>query len=112
MAKTSKKAPIKVKAKAPKGLFEKRNVGRVSTKPLIHKDGSHYTDIEYFELLGRKVIEIEKANPNPNVPINFQEYGFDRNTCEVAKCVAQAIDDKRPVEEIKNYITSCIVIDE
>lgn len=107
MART-RKQPIKVKAKAPSGLFEKSSVGRVSTKPLIHKDGSHYSDLDYFELLGRKCIELEKNNPNPNLPINYNELGFDRNVVEVAKCVVQAIDDKRPRQEIESYIKSCV----
>lgn len=112
MKQANKKQPIKVKQKAPSGIFERASVGRVSTKPLIHKNGSHYRDIEYFELLGRRCVEIEKANPNPNIPVDYQKYGFDRNVCEVAKTIVKAIDEKRPTEEIESYLQRCINIDE
>ena len=47
---------IKQKQKLFNGIRE----GRSSYKPLEHKNGTKFNDVEYFELLGRKCIEMDK----------------------------------------------------
>ena len=45
-----------VKKKLDK-IYSKKSVGRISLKPLEHKDGTPFDDIDYLELLGRKAIK-------------------------------------------------------
>ena len=88
-------------------LFNHRGVGRKGYKPLKHKDGTPFTDIEYFELLNERVKEIEKEQAG-NTFINYEEYGFDRDTVEIAKQVGKALDEKRPEKEIRDFLGACI----
>lgn len=101
--------PVEIKNKLDK-IYSKSKVGRQSFKPLLHKDGSIYTDIEYFELLGRKAIQLEEdqKEKNPNIPVNYNDFGYDLNVMKVAKQVAKAIDENRSTEEINGFIQSCI----
>lgn len=95
----------------PKNMFNGVNVGRTSFRPLKHeKDGTHLTDIEYLELLGRKAKEIEENNPNKDkgISVNFKKMGYDPDTIVLAKCVCEAIDEGRPTDEINAYIKNCV----
>lgn len=93
------------KIKPNPALFRDAKVGRVSYKPLVHKDGRQFNDVEYFELLGRKAIELDKANKS-NLPTNYGAY--DRDTINVAKQVAQGIDDGYSQEELQQFLNACI----
>ena len=93
------------KIKPNPALFRDAKVGRVSYKPLEHKDGRPFNDVEYFELLGRKAIELDKANKS-NLPTNYGVY--DRDTINVAKQVAQGIDEGYSQEELQQFLNTCI----
>lgn len=100
-----KKAVVKQVVKRP-DLFQGQAVGRLGFKPLSHKDGTPYDDVDYFELLGRKAISMDKENTSKNLPTDYGE--LDRNTIEVAKQVVKAIDEKMPKKDILNFINMCI----
>lgn len=100
----SKSAVVKMQPN-PK-LFSGSKVGRTSFKPLQHKDGTNLNDVEYFELLGRKCLEMDKNNPNKNLPTNYGNY--DRTTCELAKEVCRGIDAGMSKEELTKYIVNSI----
>lgn len=100
-----KKAVSKQVIQRPE-LFSGQKVGRVGFKPLCHKDGTPFDDVDYFELLGRKAIELDKANTSKTLPTNYGEY--DRDTINVAKQVVKAIDEKMPKQDILNFINMCI----
>lgn len=87
-------------------IFNKK-VGRTSFKGLKHKDGENFTDIEYFELLAKRVEEIEKENQN-NKFINYSDYGFDNDCVKVAKQINEALKEGRPQKEIKDFLALCI----
>lgn len=106
-----RKAKIKNTVKPNPNLFNHSKVGRTPFKPLKHKDGSPFTDIEYFELLGKKVEELEKNNPNPNLPVDFQSHGLDPQVVAFTKTVCEAIKEGRPESEITAYITQSIDYD-
>lgn len=95
-----------MKARANKLFAGAKKDGIQSFKPLQHKDGRKFTDIEYFELLGRKCLEKDKLNRNPNLPTDYGEY--DRNVCEVAKEVCKGIDSGMTNEELQTYLDMCI----
>ena len=97
--------------KPNESLFKNRPVGRNNFKPLLHKDGRSFTDIEYFELLGRKAIEMEENNPNPRIPVNYGE-GIDRDTVAVAKEVVKAIDNGMSNKDIQSYLNVCIDLEQ
>lgn len=98
-----------VKKKLDK-IYSKKSVGRISLKPLEHKDGTPFDDIDYLELLGRKAIKMEQEQKlvNPNIPVNYAEKGYNLECVKLAKTVCEAIDDKRPRQEIKDYILSSL----
>lgn len=87
-------------------LFAEQKVGRTSFKPLEHKDGTKFSDVEYFELLGRKCIEMDKANKNPSIPTDYGKY--DRDTVAVAKEVVKGIENGLSKEELTQYINRCV----
>lgn len=87
-------------------LFINATVGRTAYKPLEHKDGRQYDDVDYFELLGRKCEELDKQNPYKNVPTDYGQY--DRDVVNVAKQVCKAIDDGTPRNEIQMFLNRCI----
>ena len=93
------------KTKPNPALFRNAKVGRNTYKPLEHKDGRQFNDVEYFELLGRKALEMDKLNKT-NLPTNYGDY--DRDVVNVAKQVAQAIDDGYSQEELKQFLDTCI----
>lgn len=93
-------------------IFKNVQVGRVALKPLSHKDGTPFKDYEYFELLGRKCEELEKINPNPNLPVNYQQYGFDITAVNLAKKVCEAIDENRPISEIETFVSQSIIMED
>ena len=93
------------KIKPNPALFRDAKVGRVSYKPLVHKDGRQFNDVEYFELLGRKAIELDKANKS-NLPTNYGAY--DRDAVNIAKQVAQGIDEGYSQEELQQFLNTCI----
>ena len=100
----AKKKEVAIKPN-PK-LFQNAHVGRTSFAGLKHKNGTPLKDVEYFELLGRQCLELDKKNPNKNLPT---DYGlFDRNTCEVAKQVALAIDEGMSTEDLQRFLSTCI----
>ena len=99
-----------MKNKAVDKLFANKKVGRQSFKGLKHKeDKSDLSDLEYFELLGRRVIEMDKLNKNDNIPTNYGN--LDRNVCEVAKMICQAKDEGMSEHELNQYLQSCIEIE-
>lgn len=100
-----KQKPIQKLKPNPK-LFEKIKVGMQAYKPLEHKDGSKFNDVEYFELLGRKCIEMDKANRNPALPTNYGDY--DRDVVAVAKEVCKGIDNGLLHEELQQFLNTCI----
>lgn len=87
-------------------LFKDTRVGTLSYKPLEHKDGTKFDDVDYFELLGRKAIEMDKLNKNPNIPTNYGDY--DRNVVEVAKNVCKGLDDGMSKADLSEYLRACI----
>lgn len=95
-----------MKARANRLFAGAKKDGIMSFKPLQHKDGRKFTDIEYFELLGRKCIEKDKLNPNPKLPTDYGNY--DRNVCEVAKEICKGIDAGLSNEELQTYLDMCI----
>lgn len=95
-----------MKAKVNPNLFKNSRVGRTPFQALRHKNGKALKDVEYFELLGRHCIELDKLNPNKALPTDYGT--FDRNTCEVAKQVARAIDDGVPMKQLEYFVASCI----
>jgi hypothetical protein len=99
----------KTNAKPSPKLYDGVQPGRISYKPLHHKDGTIFDDVDYFELLGRKCIELDKKNRNPVVPTDYGTY--DRDTVTVAKEVCKAIDNGVSREDISDYLKRCIDID-
>ena len=77
----------------------------------IRKDGSIYTDVDYFELLGRKALEMEKNNPNPKLPVNYGE-GVDVECVKLAKEVVKGLDAGMSHDELNQYLNTCIKYDE
>ena len=96
-----------------KKIYKNSKVGLGSFKPLIDKETKQpLKDVDYFELLGRKVEELEEQRTNKAIPINYASMGYDPNAIQIAKCVCKAIDEKRPKWEIEDYIKSCVVYEE
>lgn len=93
-----------------KKLFIDKKPGIINYKPLMHKNGRPFTDIEYFELLGRKAIELDKLNKS-NLPTDYGD-GIDRDTVEVAKNVVNAIDNGISNEDITKYLSICIDLEQ
>lgn len=87
-------------------LFDKSKVGYSSFQPLLHKDGSVYSDVEYFELLGRKCIEMDEQNKNKSIPTDYGDY--DRNVVTLAKEVVKGIDNGISKKELTQYINRCV----
>ena len=94
-----------IRARKPE-LFENQHVGRTPYAGLKHQNGRPFKDVEYFELLGRKCLEMDKKNPNKAIPTNYGE--LDRNVCEVAKQVAMGIDEGMSTEDLQQFINTCI----
>lgn len=95
--------------KANPSLFRGIREGRASYKPLEHKNGQKFSDVDYFELLGRKCLEMDKANKNPSLPTNYGNY--DKATCHVAKEICRGIDEGMSKEELQQYLDTCINYD-
>lgn len=93
-------------AKADPDLFNGAKVGRIGFKPLHHKDGSILDDVDYFELLGRKCLDLDAENTNPIVPTDYGTY--DPTTVQVAKEVCKAIDEGVSKKDIQLYLSRCI----
>lgn len=87
-------------------LFENQKVGRASYKPLQHKDGRDFSDVDYFELLGRKCIEMDKQNKNPAIPTDYGD--FDRDVVAVAKQVVYGLDNGLSKSELTQYLNRCV----
>ena len=90
-------------------LFKNVKVGRGCFKPLVHKEsGTPLSDIEYLELLGRKTIEMDKANRDyPTIPTNYGE-GYDRDVVAFAQEIVKGKDAGLSDEELQKYINSCL----
>ena len=96
-----------------KKIYKNSKVGMGSFKPLIDKETKQpLKDIDYFELLGRKVEELEQQRLNKEIPINYASMGYDPNAVTIAKSVCKAIDQNRPKWEIEDYIKACVVYEE
>lgn len=91
-------------------IYSRKSVGRMSFKPLQHKDGTPFDDVDYMEMLGRKAIKMEEEqkSKNPNIPVNYSEHGYSPLAMELGKRICKQIDDKRPREEVKEYMLSQI----
>lgn len=90
-------------------LFENSQVGRIAFKPLHHKNGDIYTDLEYMELLGRKCIELDKENTSTSIPTDYGT--FDRDVVEVAKQICKGIDAGMNKKDLQKYLSMCIDTD-
>lgn len=95
-----------IKQRPNANIFGDTCVGRKNFKPLQHKDGTNFSDVEYLELLGRKAIEMDKANNNPRIPTDYGN--FDRETVNLAKEVVKGIDNGFSKEELQKYICNCV----
>lgn len=93
-------------SKSQKELFNNSKSGVLNYKKLKHKNGDEFTDLDYFELIGRKAIEMDEQNPNPRIPTNYGE--LDRNVVEVAKQVVKALDDGMNKNDVAQFISNCI----
>ena len=102
-----KKVELSNKIKPNPIMFKHTSVGRNSFKALKHKDGTPYSDVDYFELLGRKCIELDKSNRNTNVPTNYGD-NYDLSTVNVAKQVVKALDDGIARDDVAEFIKQCI----
>lgn len=98
------------KVKPNPNLFVDSKVGRTSFKPLKHKDGTIYTDLDYFELLGRKCIELDRENRNSSLPTDYGT--FDRDVVKVAKEICKGIDEGMSKKELQQYLSMCIDINQ
>lgn len=87
-------------------LFENSKVGYSTFRPLQHKDGTDYDDVDYFELLGRKCLEMDKENKNPSIPTDYGNY--DPNAVALGKEVVKGIDNGMTKKELKQYIARCV----
>lgn len=79
--------------------------GRGAYKTLEHKDGRKFDDVDYFELLGRKCIEMDKKNTT-NLPTNYGRYS--KECVDVAKEVVKGIDNGMTHEELNAYLVTCV----
>lgn len=87
-------------------IFKHSKVGRGDYRGLMHSNGRPYSDIEYFELLGRRAEELDKLN-NTRMPTNYGNY--DRDVIAVAKQVVKALDEGYSHDEINHFLKQCIV---
>lgn len=95
-----------VKKQAPTNLFNGMRTGSDRLKPLMHKDGRAFDDFEYFELLGRKAIEMNEANKT-RIPTDYGDY--DKDTVNLAIKVVEAYDSgEYTKDELGQYISSCL----
>lgn len=100
-----------MKNKRVEKLFGNKKVGRSSFRGLKNKETKQpLTDLEYFELLGRKAIKMDEENPNKNIPTDYK--GLNRDVVNVAKTICQAIDEGMSKTELTNYLQTCIEIEE
>lgn len=90
--------------------FGKSRVGRNGYKPLKHKNGKIFTDLDYFELLGRKCLQMDNENPNKNLPTDYGK--LDRDCVKVAKEVVRGLDNGMSRREVERYIQMCIQLPE
>lgn len=91
-------------------LFKKSMVGRNSFKPLVHKNGQTFDDIDYLELLGRRCIEIDKANENSRIPPNYGE-GIDPQCVALSKEIVKGIDNGFTKKELLEYLNNSLIIE-
>lgn len=97
------------KIKPNPNLFKNTHVGRNTYKGLVHKDGTPFDDVDYFELLGRKCIELDKQNSNKRLPTDYGSY--DLETVKMAKEICKGIDSGMNKKELTQYISQSIKID-
>lgn len=89
-----------------KTIFNKSIVGFKPFKGLKTKQGEKFNDMQYFEFLGRKCIEMDNQNTNKNYPTNYGN--FDKDCVQLAKEVVKAIDNGENEMDIKKYIINSI----
>lgn len=79
--------------------------GRSAYKPLKHKDGTPFDNVDYFELLGRKCMELDKKNTS-NLPTNYGKYSLE--CVNVAKEVVKGLDAGMSHDELNAYLDTCV----
>lgn len=80
--------------------------GLKAFRPLKHKKtGKPLTDVEYFDLLGRKCESMDKANKT-NIATDYGPY--PREVCELAKTVSKALREGSTSAEVQQYLNRCI----
>ena len=89
--------------------FEGIKAGGNNLKELKRKDGKKMKDLDYIELLGRHCKQLDKENPNPNIPTNYGE-GYDLNVVNFAKQVVEAIDEGYNRRDLEKYIANSITL--
>lgn len=88
-------------------IFKNMRSGRNSFAPLKHKNGKAFSDLDYFELLGRKCQEIEKNHTNKKMPVDYGNY--DIEVVKVAKDVVNALDSgEYSRKDVAEYLTQII----
>lgn len=80
--------------------------GNFLLQQLTHKNGTRLSDLEYFELLGRKCIEIDKKNTSSYMPSDYGSY--DVQVVAVAKDICKALDEGIPRKELADYLKQII----
>lgn len=79
--------------------------GRGGYKALQHKDGKVFDNVDYFELLGRKCLELDAKNTT-NLPTNYGKYS--KECVDVAKEVVKGLDSGMTHAELNAYLDTCI----
>ena len=85
--------------------FSDVKTGRSGYKSLQHKNGKPFDNVDYFEMLGRKCIEMDKKNTS-NLPTNYGKYS--KECVDVAKQIVKGIDSGMSHEELNQYLDTCI----
>lgn len=90
-------------------LFKDKQVGRLNFKGLKHKNGTPFSDLDYFELLGRECIELDKKNSSKVIPTDYGNY--DREVVQVAKEIVKGLDNGISKDDLNKYLQRCIDIE-
>lgn len=94
--------------KPANGLFKGASVGGEEYRPLRHKNGKLFSDLEYFKLLGYRARMLDAQNPNiDRIPTDYGDR-FDPQVVDMAKKVVDYVDEGYSDEEIKNWLARSI----
>lgn len=85
--------------------------GDNSFKPLQHKDGTQFDDIDYLELLGRECLKLDAENTDKRLPTKYPE-GYDLDTVNLAKEVVKGLDSGMTHADLQKYLNTVIEIPE